>query len=1074
MAGSIYGEEGGIDVDAALANVNTNTNSLFGDGYTKALPGDGSTAITAAADNSGNTSALTSNVLGSNSITAAADNSGNTKALTAADTSGFPTGITDLAGLKKFVNDNKALFGVAGAGLSLLSDSAGQKTGFQGGIPALTATRNMLTAPPVGSNYRPGQGGINYGGDVTYSRTSGTDPWANLSGNSGVDLSGFNSAYNTANAAYLSSNAAAKAAADAAAKAAAQLAAAQAAKDAAAIAAAKKLADDLAAAAKVAADKAAADKIASDAAKAAAAKAAKDAADKIAADKIAADKAAADKAAADAKALENWKKGLTPQQYLGAINQWIADNPNLSKADLDAAMTKFKVSQTDLQTALGQNKALSAADIYALTHGQGLKEANAMQSTNIAKWIADNPYATAKQIQDAIAGSGVNVNDIKEALSGTKLSGAYQEALTSGSGIDQLYRNITDYLSTDRTAEEIAKAKADFKVSDADIAAAKKYAEEQRKASAPNIENTVQKLLEERRLAEAAAAEEAQRSKDEVKSGSLDTGNDIYKYFADPATQAALAAGDTRSIAETMQSLGWSPAEVAAATGTSEADVQAAYDAALATTNKADSTDTYQPYYDDTDYGYMQYAEGGMAKGRYLQGGTDGMADEIPAQIGRDQPAALSHGEFVVPADVVSHLGNGNSDAGAKKLYQMMDKIRMARTGNKKQGKRINPDKFMPGGLAQAYASGGAVKKFAGETSSMVTANNQYNQGIAGTESNLSNWGGPYVTNMLGQGQALANMPYQAYMGQLTAGQSPLQTQGFTAASGLTTPTSIGDAATTAGAIGTTAQGLSYSPTTFTNQYTAPTAYSPTTSSFDATQAATYMNPYLKASLEPQIEEARRQSQITQQQNAARMTGAGAFGGSRQAIMDAETQRNLGSNLANITGQGYNTAYTNAMSQFNADQARKAQEAQFGAQQGMTSAQLGAQYGLAGQQAGEQSKQFGVNYGLQGLQTGLQAAQTQGALGTQENQAGLNNLNALLTAGGQQRGIESEGIAADKAQFEEARANPYKMVQFQQSLLQGLPLSAQSYQGIAPSALTKAAQGATTVDSLLRNLGLIT
>jgi hypothetical protein len=204
------------------------------------------------------------------------------------------------------------------------------------------------------------------------------------------------------------------------------------------------------------------------------------------------------------------------------------------------------------------------------------------------------------------------------------------------------------------------------------------------------------------------------------------------------------------------------------------------------------------------------------------------------------------------------------------------------------------------------------------------------------------------------------------------------------------------------------------------------------------------------------------------------MTGAGAFGGSRQAILDAETQRSLGANLANITGTGYSSAYDKAMQQFNADQARRAQEAQFGSQQGMTSAQLGAQYGLAGQQAGEQSKQFGANYGLQGLQTGLQAAQTQGNLANLESQSGLNNLNAMLTAGGQQRGIESEGIAADKAAFEEARVNPYKMVQFQQSLLQGLPLSAQSYQGISPSALTKAAQGATTVDSLLRNLGLIT
>ena len=106
------------------------------------------------------------------------------------------------------------------------------------------------------------------------------------------------------------------------------------------------------------------------------------------------------------------------------------------------------------------------------------------------------------------------------------------------------------------------------------------------------------------------------------------------------------------------------------------------------------------------------------------------------------------------------------------------------------------------------------------------------------------------------------------------------------------------------------------------------------------------------------------------------------------------------------------------------------------------------------------------------MQTGLQAAQAQGALGAQQSQIGLANLAQQLAAGQQQRGIESEGIAADKAQFEEARANPYKMIQFQQSLLQGLPLAAQSYQGIEPSTLTRAAQGATTVSQLLKNLGL--
>jgi hypothetical protein len=350
----------------------------------------------------------------------------------------------------------------------------------------------------------------------------------------------------------------------------------------------------------------------------------------------------------------------------------------------------------------------------------------------------------------------------------------------------------------------------------------------------------------------------------------------------------------------------------------------------------------------------------------------------------------------------------------------------MARTGNKKQGKKINPDKFMPGGLAQAYASGGEVKKF---TTGGTAADKNYAAGIQGIESNLSNWAGPYVTNMLGQGQALANMPYQAYMGPLTSGESPLQTQAFNTAGSLTTPTSIGNAATTAGNIATKASDLTYKPTT---------------SAFDATQAQTYMNPYLQSSLTPQLEEARRQSQITQQQNAAKMTQAGAFGGSRQAILDAETQRNLGSNLANITGTGYNTAYDKAMAQFNADQSRKAQE-----------------------------NQFGATYGLQGLQTGLQAAQAQGGLGATQASTGLANLNAQLGAGQQQRGIESEGIAADKAQFEEARANPYKMVQYQQSLLQGLPLAAQSYQGIDPSTLTKAAQGATSVNQLLKNLGLI-
>ena len=72
------------------------------------------------------------------------------------------------------------------------------------------------------------------------------------------------------------------------------------------------------------------------------------------------------------------------------------------------------------------------------------------------------------------------------------------------------------------------------------------------------------------------------------------------------------------------------------------------------------------------------------------------MSDDIPATIGGRQPARLANEEFVIPADVVSHLGNGSSEAGAKVLYAMMDRVRKARTGTTKQGKQINPAKFMP------------------------------------------------------------------------------------------------------------------------------------------------------------------------------------------------------------------------------------------------------------------------------------------------------------------------------------------------------------------------------------------
>ena len=392
-------------------------------------------------------------------------------------------------------------------------------------------------------------------------------------------------------------------------------------------------------------------------------------------------------------------------------------------------------------------------------------------------------------------------------------------------------------------------------------------------------------------------------------------------------------------------------------------------------------------------------AHGGLAglkHGTYLQGSTDGMADKLNTTIDDNQAAKLSHGEFVIPADVVSHLGNGNSDAGAKRLYAMMDKIRHARTGTKEQGKKINPDKFMPGGLAQAYAAGGEVQAFAdGGTPA----------GATGMESNLSNWAGPYVTNMLAKGEALSTQPYAAYQGPLTAGASGLQQQAFGNAANLSTPSSIGQAAQTAGGIAGTQQ---------TSSFTAPGA------------AAAYMSPYQQNVVDIQQREAQRTADIAGTQRGAQAAQAGAFGGSRAAIMDAEAARNLALQKGDIQATGLQSAFTAAQNQFNTEQASR----------------------LAG---------TGLN---------LQAAQAQGQLGATQNAAGLANLQAQMAAGTQQRDITQQGITADQAAFKAERDNPYKMVQFQQSLLQGLPLNAQSY-NITNNPYTAAAGAATATKDLV-------
>ena len=277
-------------------------------------------------------------------------------------------------------------------------------------------------------------------------------------------------------------------------------------------------------------------------------------------------------------------------------------------------------------------------------------------------------------------------------------------------------------------------------------------------------------------------------------------------------------------------------------------------------------------------------------------------------------------------------------------------------------------------------------------------------------ESSLSSWAGPYVTEMLGRGEALASMPYQAYMGPLTAGQSGLQDTAFQGISALSTPTGMG----------------AYTPQSFTGAgYAAPTAAQSvagapgtfTPASDNTVQQ--YMTPYLQGALQPQYDAANRQALISAQNLQSQYGKAGAYGGSRQGVAEAELQRGLLDRMSGITGTGYQNAFEQAQNQFNTEQDRQ----------------------MAAQQ--------------------------------RTNQYGMDVLGAQQDAGSVQRAIEQQGIGADIAQFEQERDYGKNNTLFMQSLLGGLPLETQTYSYTQPSGLQSLAGGMNDITSILDELSNI-
>ena len=259
------------------------------------------------------------------------------------------------------------------------------------------------------------------------------------------------------------------------------------------------------------------------------------------------------------------------------------------------------------------------------------------------------------------------------------------------------------------------------------------------------------------------------------------------------------------------------------------------------------------------------------------------------------------------------------------------------------------------------------------------------------TQTSIPEYAKPYVETMLGKAQALQDQPYQAYGGQRIAEFSPMQQQAMQGVSNLQPSQQLGVATQMAGQAGL---GSMQAGQNYANQATNPYA----------TQA--YMSPYIQNALNPQMEEARRQSNITGVQNQGQAAMAGAFGGSRFGLQEAERQRNLGTQQNQIYGTGMQNAFNSA----------------------------------------QQAQQFGANLGLQGMGQAGQMASTLGQLGQTQFGQQKDVLNAQMNAGAAQQGLQQQQLSQQYQDFLTQKGYPQQQLANMSDMLRGLPMSQQAQQ----------------------------
>jgi hypothetical protein len=315
------------------------------------------------------------------------------------------------------------------------------------------------------------------------------------------------------------------------------------------------------------------------------------------------------------------------------------------------------------------------------------------------------------------------------------------------------------------------------------------------------------------------------------------------------------------------------------------------------------------------------------------------------------------------------------------------------------------------------------------------------------TTTSIPEYARPYVERSLGQAAALTNVnenPYTPYGGQQVAAFNPLQSQAMGNIAGQQTASQLTDASNIASRVGQMAlqtpeqaRGLQNTALGYGAQAAgAGSQYANMATSPGAIGA--YMSPYMQNVVDLQKQEANRAFDITGAQVQGRGVQAGAFGGSRDALMRAENERNRNTALANIQAQGSQSAYDKAMQ----------------------SMQYGSGLGLQGLQTGLQGVQGAVGagqYGLAGLGTAGTAASTLGALGQTQFGQDMAINQAQMQAGALQQAQEQKGLDVAYQQYQDSQNYPYKQLGFMSDIYRGLPMSqsAQSmYQN--PSAISQA------------------